>query len=289
MSALVLLVLASVELTPPPVVEASPVNPVEAPEVMKPEAPLAVGSSLEWNLGAQLSVGLVQGVNGFFLGGAVCGALTCYSGLSLPIVFEMAGALAGIGYALLDREVSLGWGRASLFNSLTVAAALTSVGLLALPALGLASLGQVPGYTILFLTDVALVAGAAVLTRNVAPRAEVVWLADSLGLWGIVMGGSAATLLQADLLSCVLGGAVAGVVTGALLGVSAQRLSIWRFLIANAAALVGSLVLGGGLAIYESLASASAQRPYDPAVPAAGTAAGIAGGFLVGFALSESL
>jgi hypothetical protein len=116
-----------------------------------------------------------------------------------------------------------------------------------------------------------------------------VLLADSLGLWGIALGLATAILVRnTDLALFTAGGMLVGAVTGAMMGASASRVSGWRLLLANAAALVGALVLGGGLAIYESWA-ATPQRPYDPAVPAAGTAAGVAGGFLIAFALSESL
>jgi hypothetical protein len=283
-SALVLLVLASAELTPPPAsVEHAPEPAAAAAEL----APVPEAAPDEWNPGAQLSVSGVQALNGAFLGLAACGASSCYgSSAVLPVVFMVAGGGAGLAFSLMDRELSSGWGRALLVDSITVGAALGFSLLATRPELALT---QGPGYALIFATDLAAVAGAAVLTRFVAPRAESVLLADSLGLWGLLMGDAAATLLGRDHVLCIGAGALVGAASGALLAASAQRMTVWRLLIANGAALVGALLLGGGLAIYESVAAPAASRPYNPVVPAAGTAAGIAGGFLIGFALSESL
>jgi hypothetical protein len=64
-------------------------------------------------------------------------------------------------------------------------------------------------------------------------------------------------------------------------------MSAVRFWAANGMALLGGLVLGGGLYIVEQLRTRGTLA-FDPAIPTAGAAAGIAGGFLLGFALSES-
>jgi hypothetical protein len=281
MGALMLLVLA-VDLPPPPTVEVAPQVQVAEPEVREE----AAGDAPEWDLGAQVSVSLIQSLNGVYLGIAACGATTCYYNSAAPLLFGALGAGAGFALSLIDRELARDWGRAALVDSITVGAGLLSLFLATRPEL---SLGQQTGYSVIFVTDVAITAAAVVLAKYVSPRPETVWLADTLGLWGILLGASAATLMQGrDIPLFMLGGALAGAASGALLGASAQRMTLWRVLLANGAALLGALVLGGGLSIYESM-RATPQRPYDPAVPAAGLAAGIAGGFLLGFTFTESL
>ncbi|HYV44742.1 MAG TPA: hypothetical protein VFA20_07775, partial [Myxococcaceae bacterium] len=205
----------------------------------------------------------------------------------LPTFFGMVGAGAGFALSVLDPEPARGWGRAAFVDSAVVGGGLFSVVL----AAGTLSLGQQVGYGLIFLSDAAITASAVALSRYWAPRPETVLLADTLGIWGAVVGAAASAILpgnQFNQATFMLGGAAAGLATGALMGLSAQGMTGWRVLLANAGALMGALVLGFGLSIYET-AAASAQRPYDPAVPAAGIAAGIAGGFLVGFAFSESL
>jgi len=293
MGALMLLVLAASDLVPPPAVEAPVPGAYAAPDwAQEPEEvakPRAAGDAPEWDLGAQLSLSLLHTLNGTYLGIAACGAVACYSNSAFPMVFGMVGAGTAFTLSVLDQEPARGWGRAAFVDSAILGGGLLSLFL----ATQTLHLGEQIGYSAIFLSDLAVTAGAVMLSRYVTPRPETVLLADTLGLWGLVLGAAALTLVQGNPFNdnqgtFILGGAVAGLATGALMGLSAQRMSGWRVLLANAAALVGALVLGGGLSLYES-SVASPQRPYDPAVPAAGLAAGIAGGFLLGFVFSEPL
>jgi hypothetical protein len=274
--ALMVLVLAA-DLTPPPSVEAV------APEAREEEV---AAPAPEVDVGAQVTVSLVQTLNGLLLGIAACGATPCYLlGPTPPTIFGAVGAGAGLTVSLLDHDLARDWGTALMVDSITIGAALIGSVLATRPLL---ALGQTLGYSAIFLTDAALTAGGMVLARYVSPKATTVLLADTLGLWGLALGAASMTLLRGNDPALFMSlGALAGAVTGALLGVSAQRVSALRLVLANLGALAGVLLLGGGLSFYE--AAMSTRRPYDPVVPAAGSAAGIAGGFLVAFALSEGL
>jgi hypothetical protein len=277
MGALLMLALAA-DPAPPPAMEA----PVQAQEPLAAVEP-PPAEEPAWDLGAQVSITAFQSLNGTFLGIAACGAINCYNDAAMPIVFGVLGAGTGFALSLVDREPARGWGRAAFLSSTIVGAGVLSV-LVAMQAL---SLGQQLGYSLIFLADAAFTAGALIAVRRFSPRPETVLLADTLGLWGVVVGAAASTLARSDPGNFMFAGALGGVALGAVLGGSAERMTPWRVLIANAAALLGALVLGGGLTIYETWA-ATPRRPYDPMVPAAGVAAGVAGGFLAGFALSES-
>lgn len=263
MGALLLLVLAA---------EPASSSPPSPPEEEEPA----------WDQGAQSSVMVMQSLNGLYLGLAVCGAATCSSDGGMPFVFGAVGAGAGLALSLIDREPARGWGRAAFLDS-----AIMGAGLFGLLMATAVNLGGPLGYSVLFLFDAALTAAALVTARHISPRPETVWLADSLGLWGGLLGANTAALFLHDPRGYVVGGAMGGLALGALLAASAQRMTGWRILFANVGALLGGLLLGGGLWLYES-GAATPERPYDPLVPAVGAAAGIAGGFLAGFALSES-
>lgn len=232
--------------------------------------------------GAQASIMVLQSLNGLYLGIAACGAASCYSDGGMPFVFGAVGAGAGLALSLIDREPARGWGRAAFLDSAIVGGGL--FGLLLATEVNVA--GPL-GYSVIFLADGAITAAALVTARHISPRPETVWLADSLGLWGVLLGANTAALFLSDPRPYMVGGAMGGLTVGALLGASAQRMTGWRILFANVGALLGGLLLSGGLSIYER-GVATRERPYDPLVPAVGAAAGIAGGFLAGFALSES-
>jgi hypothetical protein len=274
-SALLALLLASAELTPPPA--------VEAPE---PSAPVEVEPEEEADLASQLTFGTLAMLNGAWVGLNVCALGNCFSSSgNLPALSALLGAGAGAGYAYAYRDLTGEWGRGALMDSGMAAGAIASF--------WLASRHFWPSSQFQYLVaaglDVAATAGLVALAPQVSPRPEAVWLADSLALWGVLIGNFLSGFVRApenDPAYVLFGGAAAGGLAGAMLAASAARMSAIRFWAANAGALLGGLLLGGGLAVVEQLRSGPIA--FNPAVPGAGAAAGIAAGFLVGFAFSES-
>lgn len=279
MSALIALVLAAADLTPPPPVEA----PEPPAEVEAPESP-AEG---EADFSAQLTFATLSTANGVWVGLNTCALLGCFNSAgSGPALGGVLGAGAGIGLAYASWDLSGHWGRAALLDSGMMSAAIGSF--------FLASRRFWPSVELRYLVaaglDVAGTAAVVALAHHVAPRPEAVWLADSLALWGVVVGNLLATFLPApenDPANVIFGGAAAGGLAGAMLAASASRVSAFRFWAANGAAMLGGLLLGGSLFLVEQVRSGGFG--FDRTIPAAGAAAGIAAGFLVGFVFSESL
>lgn len=275
MSALIALVLAAADLTPPP--------PVEAPE--SPPAEVEVE---EADLAAQLSFGTLSTANGVWVGLNTCALFGCFNSAGTgPAVGGVLGAAAGFGLSYASWDLSGHWGRAALLDSGVVSAAIG--------AFWLASRRFWPTVELRYLVaaglDAAGTAAVVALAHRVTPRPEAVWLADSLALWGVVVGNLLASFVQApegDAANVIFAGAAAGGLAGAMLAASASRVSGARFWAANGAALLGGLLLGGGLLLVEQVRSGGGLG-FDRTIPAAGAAAGIAGGFLVGFVFSESL
>lgn len=282
MSALLALVLAAADLTPPPTVESPDPPPAEvkaAPRVEpEPES--------EPDPTAQLTFGALSAANGLWVGLNTTASFGGFIGSGAGFaVGGLLGLGAGIGLTYYTWGLTGDWGRALLLDSLMTAGAFGGI--------WVASRRFVPTneirYAIAAGLDVACTAGAVALALHVKPRTESVWLADSLAVWGAVVGNLLVGVVEApehDPMNLILGGAAAGGLAGGLLAFSASRMSARRFWMANGGALLGGLLLSGALWLVE-LARDGQGPAFQSAVPAVGGAAGIAGGFLVGFVLSE--
>jgi len=277
-SALLALVLAASDLTPPPAVEAPDPPPVEAEARVEAEPDVT----------AQLTFGALSTANGIWVGLNTFASFDGFIGSGTGFALGgLLGAGAGIGLTYYTWGLTGDWGRAVLLDSGMTAAAFGGF--------WLASRHFWPGtevrYAVAAGLDVLGTAGAVALALHVTPRPESVWLADSLAMWGALVGNLLVGFVQApenDPTNLVLGGAAAGGLAGGMLAASASRMSAARFWAANGGALLGGLLLGGVLWLVEM--ARDGQGPmFQPAIPAVGAAAGIAGGFLVGFVLSEEL
>jgi len=320
MYALIFVALAAADLPPPPLVDAPPPAPseVSAPADAPPETSLEApapapqerpppvmvmpaeepGQVLqgpqgppEPDGGAQTSFVVMSALHGGWLGLNACGAVGCLNGLSYPVAFPLSGVLgAGVGMALsfFRRDLARDWGRAALLDSAAVAAPLAGLYVGFRPSLG--SIRMESRYTLVLLTDFAITAGAVLLAHHVTLRPDWVWLADSTAIWGAILGGLASWSIMptnpGGAEDMVAVGATAGALTGGLLAFASPRVGPRQIWVANGLAVLGGTLVGGTLLIVQ-LWNLVIGNPTSTSAVAIGTGAGIAGGFLLGFAVGR--